>query len=238
MTRRLTLLTAAGVAATAGAVAMIFGYAPTDDLQGVVQRIFYVHVSSAIVAYTCFALVLAGSVNYLWREGVAGDRLARAAAPVGLLFTTVTLVMGSLWAKPIWGAYWVWWDPRLMSTLALWSVYGGYLLVRRLAAPGRSEARLAAVVGIVGFFDVPVVHFSVTWWRTTHPQPILAASGGPHLPAEMLLTFLVALGALLLLGMALVGVRYRLETLADRLAEVRFADLEEPAPARPAVSAR
>lgn len=232
------MLTAAGVVATAGALAMIFLYAPTDDLQGVVQRIFYVHVGSAIVAYTCFALVLAGSVNYLWREGVAGDRLARAAAPVGLLFTTVTLVMGSLWAKPIWGAYWVWWDPRLMSTLALWSVYGGYLLVRRLAAPGRSEARLAAVVGIVGFFDVPVVHFSVTWWRTTHPQPILAGGGGPHLPPEMLLTFLVTLAALLVLGMALVAVRYRTEALADRLAEVRFADLEEPAPARPAVSAR
>jgi heme exporter protein C len=230
----LTLLTAAGVAATAAALAMIFLYAPTDDLQGVVQRIFYVHVSSAIVAYVCFAVVLGGGVVYLWKEDPAADRLARAAASVGLLFTTVTLVMGSLWAKPIWGAYWVWWDPRLMSTLALWSIYAGYLLVRRLAAPGRTEARLAAVVGIVGFFDVPVVHFSVTWWRTTHPQPILANQAGPQLPPEMLVTWLVTLAALLLLGAALVAVRYRTEVLAEKLAELRLAASEEPAPVRAA----
>lgn len=234
MTRRLAYLTAAAVVATAAALATIFAYAPLDDLQGVVQKIFYVHVSSAIVAYVCFALVVLGGVAYLWREYPGADRLARAAAPVGLLFTTVTLVMGSLWAKPIWGAYWVWWDPRLMSTLALWSIYAGYLLVRRLAAPGRREARMAAVVGIVGFFDVPVVHFSVTWWRTTHPQPILANQAGPQLPPEMLLTFMVTLAALLLLGSALVAIRYRAEALADKLAELQMSGYEEAGPVHPA----
>jgi ABC-type transport system involved in cytochrome c biogenesis, permease component len=133
--------------AALGAVALmllaagaIFLFAPTDALQGPVQRIFYLHVSSAIAAYGCFAVVLLGGAIYLRNGSLAADRLARAGALVGLVFTTVTLVMGMLWAKPIWGTFWTW-DARLTSTLVLWIIYAGYLLVRRLAEPGRQAAR-------------------------------------------------------------------------------------------------
>src|SRR2546430_17059023 len=180
---------AAAVALMLVAAGAIFLYAPGDALQGPVQRIFYLHVSSAIAAYGCFAVVLVGGIIYLRNESAAADRFARAGALVGVIFTTVTLVMGMLWAKPIWGTYWTW-DARLTSTLVLWIIYAGYLLVRRLAEPGRQAARIGAVVGIFGFVDVPVVHFSVTWWRTQDPGPIVVNDA---LPPQMLATFFLTL---------------------------------------------
>ena len=203
----LLLLLAAGLVAAA----------PADTVQGVVQKIFYLHVPAAIGAYLAFALVLVGGLVYLWNESPAADRVARVAAEVGLVLTTVTLVMGSIWARPIWGSYWVWWDARLVSTLVLWMVYAGYLLVRRIAAPGRQAGRFAAVVGIVGFIDVPIVHFSVTWWRTIHPPVETAAPAA--LPAAMLIAFAVSTVAVLLLVAVLIGYRYRVEALRDRVAE-------------------
>lgn len=191
--------------------AAIFFYAPTDWLQGPVQRIFYLHVSSAIAAFACFAVVLAGGVVYLRNGSEAADRLARAGALVGVVFTTVTLVMGMLWAKPVWGAFWVW-DARLTSTLVLWMIYAGYLLVRRLADPGRQAARLAAVVGIFGFVDVPVVYFSVDWWVTQHPGPVIANDA---LPPQMLGTFLFTMACTLVLASVMVAIRYRIEALLD-----------------------
>ena len=189
----------------------IFFYAPTDWLQGPVQRIFYLHVSSAIAAFGCFAVVLVAGIIYLRNESMAADRFARAGALVGVVFTTVTLVMGMLWAKKVWGAFWVW-DARLTSTLVLWIIYAGYLLVRRLADPGRQAARLAAVVGIFGFVDVPVVHFSVTWWTTQHPGPVIINDA---LPPEMLATFLFTMACTIVLAGVMVAIRYRIETLQD-----------------------
>jgi heme exporter protein C len=197
------------------AVGMVVFYAPADAVQGIVQKIFYLHVPAAIAAYMCFGLVLVGGLLYLWNESPTADRLARAGAEVGLVFTTVVLVMGSIWAKPIWGSYWVWWDARVVSTLVLWLIYAGYLLVRRIAAPGRQAARFGAVVGIVGFIDVPIVHFSVTWWRTIHPP--LEAAAPSALPPEMLVTFAVSSLAVLLFGAVLIGYRYRVEVLHDRI---------------------
>lgn len=193
------------------AAAMIFFYAPTDALQGAVQRIFYLHVSSAIAAYGCFAVVLVGGVLYLWKGSWAADRWARAGALVGVVFTTVTLVMGMLWAKPIWGTFWTW-DARLTSTLVLWMIYAGYLLVRRMASSNSQAARLAAVVGIFGFIDVPIVHFSVTWWRTQHPGPVIVNGA---LPASMLATFFVTMACTLFLAAVMIAIRYRIETLTD-----------------------
>ena len=170
------------------AAGAIFLFAPSDALQGPVQRIFYLHVSSAIAAYGCFAVVLVGGAIYLRTENLSADRWARAGALVGVVFTTVTLVMGMMWAKPIWGAFWTW-DARLTSTLVLWIIYAGYLLVRRLAEPGRQAARIAAVVGIFGFVDVPVVHFSFGYWDW-HGENFVA--GRQQIPM-----FDVALSALL-----------------------------------------
>ena len=201
-----------------GAGAMIFLYAPPDVLQGDVQRIFYLHVSAAITAYAAFAVVLLGSVLYLWRERLWADRMARAAAQVGLLFTSVCLVMGSLWGAYSWGTYWQWGDARLDSTLVLWLVYSAYLLLRRVAPAGRTAARLAAVVGIVGFVDIPIVHFSVTWWRTLHPGPILEEQA---LPASMLATFGVTALAVLLFAAVLTVLKYRIDLLRDEAAQLR-----------------
>jgi heme exporter protein C len=208
------LLAAAGaVALMLAAAVLIFFFTPADGLQGPVQRIFYLHVSSAIAAFASFLVVLVGSVLYLWRESAAGDRVARSAALVGVVFTTVTLVMGMMWAKPIWGAFWTW-DARLTSTLVLWIIYAGYLLTRRLATPGRQAARFAAVVGIFGFVDVPVVYFSVTWWRTVHPGPVIATDA---LPPEMLFTFLFTMVCTLVLAGVMIAIRYRIEALMDAL---------------------
>ncbi len=218
MTSRLSPYEKAALAAVAVmlvAAGFIFLYAPEDGLQGPVQRIFYLHVSSAIAAYGCFAVVLLGGVVYLWKENATADRLARAGALVGLVFTTVTLVMGMIWAKPIWGTFWTW-DARLTSTLVLWIIYAGYLMVRRLAEPGRQAARFAAVVGIFGFIDVPVVHFSVTWWRTQHPGPIVINDA---LPAQMLLAFLITMACTLYLAAVMIAIRYRIEVLTDQAAE-------------------
>lgn len=212
--------------------AAIFFYAPTDALQGPVQRIFYLHVSSAIAAYGSFAVVLVGGIIYLRNQSLAADRFARAGALVGLVFTTVTLVMGMLWAKPVWGAFWLW-DARLTSTLVLWIIYAGYLLVRSLAEPGRQAARIGAVVGIFGFIDVPVVHFSVTWWRTHHPGPIIVNDA---LPVQMLGTFFLTMACTLVLAAVLIAIRYRIETLLDerdsisRPATVIAAREPEPVP--------
>lgn len=204
--------------AAAGAVALmllalaaIFFYAPTDWLQGPVQRIFYLHVSSAIAAYGAFTVVLLGGVVFLRNESYAADRWARAGAMVGVIFTTVTLVMGSLWAKQVWGQFWVW-DARLTSTLVLWIIYAGYMLVRRFAEPGRQAARIGALVGIFGFVDVPVVHFSVTWWVTQHPGTIVENDA---LPPEMLATFLFTMLCTIVFAAVLVVIRYQIETLRD-----------------------
>jgi heme exporter protein C len=128
------------------------------------------------------------------------------------VFTTVTLVMGMLWARPVWNTWWTW-DARLTSTLVLWIIYAGYLLVRQLAEPGRQAARIGAVVGIFGFIDVPIVYFSVSWWRTLHPGSVIVRNA---LPPEMLATFLFTMVCTLVLAGVMVAIRYRIETLQDQ----------------------
>jgi heme exporter protein C len=229
-----TRLAGAAVLLMLVAGALIFFYAPEDFLQKEPQRIFYLHVSAAIAAFACFAVVLGASVAYLRSESARADRLARAAALVGVVLTTVTLVMGMLYAKPIWGTFWTW-DARLTSTLVLWIIYAGYLLLRRLAEPGRQAARFAAVVGVFGFVDVPIVYFSVTWWRTHHPGPVIVSNA---LPPQMLLTFLVTMACTLFLAAVMVAIRYQIEMLMDKAEEAPLQVAQvvgpqrEPEPAR------
>jgi heme exporter protein C len=233
---RYTRLAGLAVLLMLAAGALIFFYAPEDFLQKAPQRIFYLHVSAAIAAFACFAVVLGASAAYLRSESVRADRLARGAALVGVVLTTVTLVMGMLYARPIWGTFWTW-DARLTSTLVLWIIYAGYLLLRRLAEPGRQAARFAAVVGIFGFVDVPIVYFSVTWWRTHHPGPVIVSNA---LPPQMLLTFLVTMACTLFLAAVMVAIRYQIETLTDKAEETPSpasahlvgAAPREPEPAR------
>ncbi|HVE92224.1 MAG TPA: cytochrome c biogenesis protein CcsA [Actinomycetota bacterium] len=208
-------------AAMTAAIALMFFYAPTEALQGPVQRIFYVHVPAAWVAYLAFAVVALSSLLVLVTREPATtqrwDRIAGAGAELGVLFTTIVLITGPIWGRRVWGVWWVW-DARLTSTLVLWTIYAGYLVFRSLTPPGPRRARTSAVIGIIGAIDIPVVHFAVVWWRTLHPLPTVLRPEGPQLPRSMLVTLLVSLAAFTLLFWTLLVMRVSQAESSARLA--------------------
>jgi len=161
-----------------------FGYAPREAVQGNVQRIMYLHVPAVLTAYLAFALVFLGSVGYLLSRRAGWDRLALAAAEPGVLFTGITIASGSIWGKPTWGTWWTW-DARLTSTAVLFLVYVGYLLLRGMVDEPDRRARAAAVVGILGAANIPIVHFSVTWWRALHQPAAILGPGSAPMPLWM-----------------------------------------------------
>ena len=182
------------------ALYLIFLYVPTEETMGVVQRIFYFHVPLAWVSFLAFFIVFLGSILYLWKRNSKWDIIASSSAEVGAVFTTLFLITGSIWAKPIWGVWWTW-SPRLTTALVLWLIYLAYLLVRAYASDDQRGARFAAIVGIIGFIDVPIVALAITLWRTQHPGPVVFTSG---LAPSMLLTLLVSLAAFTALFLILV----------------------------------
>ena len=186
-------------------------FTPMDALQGPAQKIYYVHPPSAWVAFLAFGVVAVASIIYLWMKDARLDRLAECSAEVGVVFTTITLVTGSLWGKPIWGTWWTW-DARLTSTLFLWFIYMGYLILRGAVADPGMRARYSAVLGILGSLLIPFIHLSVYLFRTLHPMPIIGKPSRPSLPNDMLVTFLMSFGAFTLLYAALLRARYRLAT--------------------------
>ena len=201
------------------ALYMIFIFAPPERVQGDAQRIFYGHVSVAWLAFVAFFVVVIGSAMYLWRRNPRWDYLAVASAEIGVLFTTLTLATGSIWGRIVWGVWWTW-DPRLTTTLVLWFIYVAYLAVRTYIDDVGLRRRVAAVLGIFGFVDVPIVWFSVQWWRSLHPVQTLTASGG-GLTREMLITLLVTLSAFTFFYAVLLRQRYLLERAAEEAAELR-----------------
>lgn len=217
-----------------GALFMVFAYVPTEATQGIVQRIFYFHVPCAWVAFAAFGIVASAGTLYLWLEQDVWDDLGYAAAETGMVFCTLVLVTGILWAKPVWGVWWTW-DSRLTTTLLLWLLYGGYLMLRAAAGEIPQIARLAAVAGIVAALDVPVVIVSVRLWRTIHPAVLVTGQGGHGLEdARMVATLAVAMAAftalfawLLMLRLATLGARTRLQRLALRLALAEAAARDE-----------
>jgi len=197
----------------------IFLYAPTDAVQGDAQRIFYIHVPMAWLAMLAFGVLAVASIVYLWKKDERWDWVARATAELGAVFTTLALITGSLWGRPIWGTWWTW-DARLTTTLILWFLYIGYLMLRSYMGRTTAGARAAAVLGIVGFIDIPIIHMSVVWWRTLHPAAIVLNGSSPALPPEMLLTLIISLITFTLLYSFLMVQLYQLEkmqTLAQRL---------------------
>jgi heme exporter protein C len=190
-------------------------YAPGDVNQGPAQRIFYFHVPSAWVAFVAFFVVLVASVGYLWKRTPGWDRVARASGEIGLLFTTLMLVTGSIWGKPVWGTWWSW-DPMLTTSLILWFIYLGYLMLRAYAPSREQGARYAAVLGIVGFVDVPIVYLATTWWRTLHPDKVIKPEGAA-MPGQMLFAFLFSLGAFTLLYVYFMLQRVRIERLQQEV---------------------
>jgi heme exporter protein C len=194
--------------------------APREAVEGDVQRIFYIHVPSAITAYGAFFVVSVSSVLLLWKRDMRWDAVARSAAGVGVLFTGITLATGSIWGRPIWGVYWTW-DARLTSTLILFLLYGGYLLARSVAEPSDEQAaRFGAVFAIIAFADIPIIQMSVRWWRTLHPQPIVFTPK-PSLPGEMLLVLGFGMVAIVLLAAWLLVLRAEAESLTLRARELR-----------------
>jgi heme exporter protein C len=192
---------------------------------GNLQRIFYFHVPSAWIGYLAFTVTFIGSIAYLRTGARRWDLLAHSAAEIGVVFVTLVLITGPIWAKPVWGTWWEW-DARLTSALVMWLTYVGYLFVRSLSEDPARAGRIAAIVGIVGFVNVPIVHFSVRWWRTLHPSgPTIAnpaetsGLGGPEL-----LTFFTALAAFTLLFGWLLSLRTGIGRLED---EIERLEIEE-----------
>jgi heme exporter protein C len=215
---------ALGVATgVAFAVLVVLGLAvaPPDALQGDAQRIMYVHVPSAWLAYLAFAITAIASVLYLLPRTRAGrwDHLAGASAEVGVVFTGLTLATGSIWGRPIWGTWWEW-DARLTTTAVLFFLYLGYLAVRRIGGTQQARGVRSAVVALVAFADVPIVHFSVTWWQTLHQEAtVFNRDLDVRITGMMAFALVWGVVAFTMLYVLLVRLRARLAALEDGLEE-------------------
>ncbi len=183
-----------------------------DRLQGDVQRLMYVHVPAAWLAFLAFFIVFLMSVLYLIQRDLKWDRVAHASAEIGVVFTVLTLALGSMWGKPTWGVWWTW-DPRLTTTAIMLAIYVGYLAIRSFADDPDKRARWAAIVGIIGFANVPIVYLSVIWWRTLHQPPSSPRSVSP----EILWTLLFNLLAFTLVYVYLMMRRIRLAKVEGEL---------------------
>ena len=204
-------------------VLALFGLwgAPPDAVQSDAQRLMYLHVPAAWVAYLAFAVTAVGSALWLWprTRSPVWDRVAGSSAELGVVFTALTLLLGSLWGRPVWGVWWAW-DARLVTTAVLFFLYLGYLALRRVPAAPDTRARRCAIAALIAFVDVPIVHFSVTWWRTLHQE---ATVFDPELKANihgvMAFTLWWGVLAFTLLYVYLLDRRYRLECLEEDVEE-------------------
>lgn len=238
------LVTALGLVATGALVVLaVLGLwvAPPDALQGDAQRLMYVHVPAAWLAFLAFGVTSLGSALYLWRRTRhrKWDRVAAVSAELGVIFTGLTLVLGMLWGRPVWGVYWTW-DARLVTTAVLFFLYLGYLALRRMIADPEVRARRSAVAALIAFADVPIVHFSVEWWRSLHQESTILPDGrlDPQITGDMALTLWWGVVAFTLAYGYLMIRRYRLaaleEGLEDRMLEAAIA--ERHAEAEPALA--
>ena len=209
-----------GLAAILLALGLWLGlvWAPPDAVQGNVQRIMYVHVPAILTGYAAIGLVLIASVAYLWTRRAAWDHAAAAGGELAVCFIGLTLATGSIWGKPTWGTWWTW-DARLTSTALLFVIYLGYLLLRSVVDDPERAATYAAVLGIVGALDVPIIHFSVEWWRTLHQPATVLKPQAPSMDPAMLWALLTNVAAFLVTFAYLAARRNRLLTLqADQVA--------------------
>lgn len=191
---------------------------PQDAIQGEAQRIMYLHVPMAWNSYLAFAVVCFSSVAYLLKRDPAWDRRAAASAEIGVMFTALTIAAGSIWGKPTWGTWWTW-DARLTTTAVLLFIYVGYLVVRQVVGEPAQRARLSAIIGILGFLDIPLIRLSVQWWRTLHQRPTIFRKGGMTIDSFMLFTLFLNLVAFVCLYLYLMLKRTELEVVRETLAE-------------------
>ncbi len=193
--------------------------APPDAYQGEVQRIMYLHIPSILIAYLSFFLVFVGSCLYLWKREKRDDNLAFSAAEIGVLFTALTIVEGSIWGRPTWGVWWTW-DARLTLTAILLLIFVGYLMLRSLVEEETRAASSAAILGIIGFLDIPLIHMSVYWWRTLHQPPsILRPDKSPweNIHPALLTALAINFVAFVLLYFYLLSMRYRVGEMTEEI---------------------
>jgi heme exporter protein C len=200
--------------------------APTERTMGDVQRIFYYHVPSAWTAFILFSINFIASVTYLVRRKPAADIVALVSAEVGVVFCTIVLVTGPIWARPVWGIWWTW-DMRLTSTLVLWLIYVSYLFLRRFSSSGQTPA-LAAALAVLGALCVPFVYFSIWFFRTQHPQPVMG--GGGSIDPRMLHVLLINWLAFSCFAFLVCWSRYRLERLQREVEEAQALESLMEAP--------
>jgi heme exporter protein C len=197
---------------------MVFIYAPKERFMGDLQRLMYFHVASAWVAFLAFTIVFFAGIAYLKTRQFKWDRLSVSAAELGVLFTTLVLVTGPIWARPVWNTWWSW-DPRLTTTLILWFIYVAYLLLRYSTEGDERRGRLSAIFAIIGYIDVPIVHFSVTWWRSIHPNVITNTQ--VNMDPVMTITLLVTGLVFVMLFSLLLLYRLQLEEQKAMLFQLR-----------------
>ena len=235
------VLGAVALAAAAVMAVLALWVSPADEVQGDAVRLMYVHVPSIWVAYGGFVLTAFASARVLWRtrsgaggsEGVIADQQARhwdrvagAAAELGVLFTALTLVTGSLWGKVTWGTYWQW-DARLTTTVLLFVTYLGYLALRRLPAESRARARRSAVMALIAVVNLPIVHYSVDWWRTLHQEASLeiGIGGDRNYSGEMYWTLLYSWATFTVIALWIGIHRYRVLRLEELAEEAALEEL-------------
>jgi len=213
---------------------MALAVAPTEATMGSVQRIFYYHVPSAWTAFLLFLTNFGASIVYLVKRNQRADAVAVATAEVGVVFCTVVLLTGPIWAKPVWGIWWTW-DARLTTTLILWLIYVSYLILRRYSTSGQTPV-MAAALAVFGFIDVPIVYLSIRYFRTQHPQPVIAGSEGSGIDPVMLKALLLNWLAFMVMAAIVVALRYRLERLRQQVEEAHaLRDEQEDIEASPVV---
>ena len=202
---------------------LIFIWAPADAIQGEVYRIIYFHVPIAWTAFLAFFLVLIGSVAFLWKRSPRWDAFAHSSAEIGVVLATIVLVTGIIWAKPVWGVWWAW-EPKLTTTLVLWLIYVGYLVLRNYAPSPAQGARYAAVLGIVGFADVPIIYFATEWWRGQHPDLVVgpAAESG-LIGSDIYSVLMFSVLTFTVLFALLLWQRFSLRVVEDEARELTYA---------------
>ncbi|UOD35251.1 cytochrome c biogenesis protein CcsA [Deferribacteraceae bacterium V6Fe1] len=191
-----------------------FIYAPVEKVMGPVQKIFYFHVASAWIAFFAFFVTFICSIFLLATNRYIFDDIASSSAGIGIIFCSIVLITGPIWAKPIWGTWWTW-DPRLTTTLILWFIYVGYLMLRKFIDEEDKRAKFAAAVGIVGFIDVPIVFLSIRWWRTIHPNVLQKGGGGLH--PDMITSLIVSVIAFTFLYLMLMNKNLKIKALERKI---------------------
>jgi heme exporter protein C len=207
-------------AAIAVTAYLAFYYAPLERTMGGIQKIFYLHLPSAFTSFVALGIGFVANLMYVFKREPKWDWLGVAAAEVGLAFITVVLVTGPIWAHPVWGIWWTW-DARLTLTFVLWLLYIAYLLLRNMVDDPEKRSLLSALFGIFAFLDVPLVYFSIRWWRTQHPQPVILGGPGSGLEPRMRVSYLLVWAAFLGLMYLLIRARYRLEAMRTEIADLQ-----------------